>query len=87
MSAAGNESHEYVVEYVDGPLADRTDRRLLVRGAYDERLGAIEAVDGLESTFWYTAGEKREIQGLLHVKYHFDAPDSDPIEVDRSQDL
>lgn len=80
MSTAENQDQEYIVEYVDGPLEGRTDRRILVRGKYDERLGAIEAVDGLESTFWYVAGESREIQGLLHVKYSFDSPDSDPVE-------
>jgi hypothetical protein len=82
MSESERESVEYVVEYVDGPLAGETERRVLIDGAYDERIGAIAAVEGLESTFWYVAGATREVQGELYVAYSFDAPDSDPVESD-----
>jgi hypothetical protein len=73
---------EYIVDYVDGPLAGESDRRVLIRGKFDDRIGAVAAVEGLESLFWYVAGETREIQGELHVNYTFDAPDSDPVEAD-----
>ena len=73
---------EYIVDYVDGPLAGESDRRVLIRGKFDDRIGAVAAVEGLESLFWYVAGETREIQGELHVNYSFDAPDSDPVEAD-----
>ncbi|WP_158863814.1 hypothetical protein [Leifsonia sp. AG29] len=77
---------EYVVEYVDGPLAGTAERRFLVGGKVDERIGAIAAVEGLESTFWYVAGEEREVGGEKYVKYHFDAPDSDPVEADQEDE-
>jgi hypothetical protein len=80
MSDAEHQSTAYVVEYVDGPLAGEVERRVLIGGKYDQRLGAVAAVEGLESLFWYVAGETREIQGELHVSYSFDAPDSDPVE-------
>lgn len=86
MSDAERASEEYVVEYADGPLVGEIDRRVLIAGRFDDRIGAVAAVDGLESTFWYKAGESREIQGELHVKYSFDAPDSDPVEAERDVD-
>ena len=86
MSDAERVSEEYVVEYVDGPLAGETDRRVLIGGRYDDRLGAVAAVEGLESLFWYNAGSTREIQGELHVQYTFDAPDSDPVEAIRDDE-
>jgi hypothetical protein len=82
MTDADPTSTEYVVEYIDGPLAGETDRRVLVQGTFDDRIGAIAAVEALESTFWYVAGESRDVQGELHVDYRFDAPDSDPVESD-----
>ncbi|MDQ1577012.1 MAG: hypothetical protein QOH55_2162 [Microbacteriaceae bacterium] len=86
MSDAERRSVPYVVEYVDGPLAGETERRVLIGGHYDDRLGAVAAVEGLESLFWYNAGETREIQGELHVRYTFDAPHSDSSESDRDDD-
>ncbi|MFF1572839.1 hypothetical protein ACFVWR_08835 [Leifsonia sp. NPDC058292] len=77
---------EYIVEYVDGPLSGTTDRRVLIDGKVDERIGAVAAIDGLESLFWYAAGEEREVNGEKYVKYHFDAPDSDPVESDEEQE-
>jgi hypothetical protein len=83
MTDAHPSPTEYVVEYVDGPLAGETERRVLVGGDYDERIGAIAAVDGLESVFWYVADSAREVQGELHVDYVFDSPDSDPVTSDQ----
>ncbi|WP_285117093.1 hypothetical protein [Leifsonia sp. fls2-241-R2A-40a] len=77
---------EYIVEYVDGPLVGQTDRRFLVGGEVDERIGVIAAVEGLESTFWYVAGEKRDVEGQLQVSYHFDEPDSDPVAADKEDE-
>jgi hypothetical protein len=70
---------EYIVEYVDGPLAGTDDRRLLVDGEIEPRIGAFAAVQGLESVFWYLAGEQRELDGETRVAYHFDRSDSDPV--------
>ena len=58
---------EYIVEYADGPLVGTSERRYLVDGKVDERIGAIAAVEGLESTFWYVAGEEREFNGEKYV--------------------
>jgi len=77
---------EYIVEYADGPLVGQTDRRFLVGGKVDERIGVIAAVEGLESTFWYVAGEEREVEGQLQVTYHFDQPDSDPVAADKEDE-
>lgn len=76
------EDVEYIVEYIDGPLEGESDRRVLVHGEHDEALSTVAAVDGLESLFRYNAVDTREIAGELHVRYRFDAPDSDPVESD-----
>jgi hypothetical protein len=86
MTDAQQDAPEYIVEYVDGPLTDTTDRRILIDGKVDERIGAVAAIDGLESLFWYVAGDEREVNGEKYVKYHFDAPDSDPVESDEEQE-
>jgi len=72
----------YLAEFVDGPLEGRTETRVMVDGVHDQELSAMAAVDGTESIFWYAAGETREIEGELHVKYAFDARDSDPVQND-----
>lgn len=86
MSDAQAHDPEYIVEYADGPLVGTAERRYLVDGKVDERIGAVAAVEGLESLFWYVAGEEREINGEKHVSYHFDAPDSDPVEADKDEE-
>jgi hypothetical protein len=82
MSSQHPVDPQYIVEYVDGPLAGESERRYLVRGHFDDRLSAVAAVEGMESLFHYIAVDKREINGQLHVRYRFDAPDSDPVEAD-----
>jgi hypothetical protein len=77
---------EYIVEYIDGPLEGETDRRVLVHGDHDETLNAVAAVDGLESLFRYNAVDSREVAGELHVRYSFDAADSDPVESDDDEE-
>lgn len=77
---------EYIVEYVDGPLAGTADRRYLIGGKYDETVSAYAAIDGIESQFEYKALDSREVHGQLHVRYSFDAPDSDPYESDPEDD-
>ena len=74
---------EYIVEHVDGPLAGTTDRRILIGGKVDPRIASVAAVRGLESVFWYTAGDQRDVSGEMYVKYYFDAPDSDPVKTER----
>ena len=86
MSATPHSDPEYIVEYADGPLVGTAERRYLVGGKVDERIGAVAAVEGLESLFWYVAGEEREVNGERHVSYHFDAPDSDPVEAEKDEE-
>ncbi|MGN6428244.1 MAG: hypothetical protein ACTHMF_15615 [Leifsonia sp.] len=86
MSETRPSDPEYIVEYADGPRAGTADRRCLVDGKVDERSGAVAAVEGLESVFWYVAGEERTVNGERYVTYHFDAPDSDPVEADKEDE-
>ncbi|HEV7182911.1 MAG: hypothetical protein ACHP7F_09915 [Actinomycetales bacterium] len=86
MTDADQTETEYIVEYVDGPLAGTTDRRLLIGGQVDTRIGTVAAIEGLESLFWYVAGDERTLGGEKYVKYHFDAPDSDPVETEKEEE-
>lgn len=86
MSETAPSDPEYIVEYADGPLAGTAERRFLVDGKVDERIGAVAAIEGLESLFWYVAGEERTVNGERYVSYHFDAPDSDPVETDKDEE-
>ena len=70
----------YTAEFIDGPLDGQTDTRFLVRGKYSPRISMVAAVDGMESLFWYDAVDDRDVQGRVHVRYRFDAGESDPLE-------
>jgi hypothetical protein len=74
---------EYVAEFIDGPLEGDFERRALVRGKPESRVGMMAAVDGLESLFWYVAVDQREVNGQVRVRFRFDADDSDPFEFDK----
>lgn len=67
----------FTAEFIDGPLANTSERRVLVRGNHDERLSMVALVDGMESIFRYVASGTKEVAGGLHVQYSFDQPDSD----------
>ncbi|CAM5295706.1 hypothetical protein [Leifsonia shinshuensis] len=86
MSETPHSDPEYIVEYADGPLVGTAERRYLIGGKVDERISAVAAVEGLESLFWYVAGEERTINGERYVSYHFDAPDSDPVEAEKDEE-
>jgi hypothetical protein len=86
MSTPPRVETEYIVEYADGPLVGTTDRRLLINGNVDERIGSVAAIEGLESLFWYVKGDERVVNGEKYVSYHFDAPDSDPVETDKDHE-
>ena len=86
MTAAEQNETEYIVEYVDGPLAGTTERRLLIGGTVDERIGAVAAIVGLESLVWGGAGAERTVGGEKYVSYTFDAPDSDPVETEKEEE-
>jgi hypothetical protein len=69
----------YVAEYLDGPLEGTTEHRFLVDGQPEERLTQMGLVDRTEALFWYVVQDSREVAGLLHVRYAFDAEDSDTL--------
>ncbi|HZK58676.1 MAG TPA: hypothetical protein VFC59_02220 [Cryobacterium sp.] len=75
----------YTAEFVDGPLEGQTDSRVLVHGKHAPRISMVAAVDGMESLFWYDEVDSRDVQGRLHVRYRFDAGDSDPYESSEEQ--
>jgi hypothetical protein len=77
---------EYVAEFIDGPLDGDFERRVLVGGKPERRVGMVAAVDGLESLFWYDAVDERQVNGQLRVRFRFDADDSDPVEYDDEND-
>lgn len=77
---------QYVAEFVDGPLEGDFERRILVGGKPESRVGMVAAVDGLESVFWYDAIDERQVNGQLRVRFRFDALDSDPVESDEEND-
>jgi hypothetical protein len=86
MTTAQPQDVSYVAEFTDGPLEGEIETRVLIGGSHEERLGMVAAVDGLESLFWYDAYETREVNEQLHVRYRFDAGDSDPVEADDDND-
>jgi hypothetical protein len=77
---------EYLAEFVDGPLEGEFDRRALVGGSSEARIGMVAAVDGLESLFWYDRVDEREVADGLRARYRFDPSDSDPVEADEEND-
>jgi hypothetical protein len=86
MSTADPQDTVYVAEFIDGPLEGDVESRVLIGGKHERRLGMVAAVDGLESLFWYDATEERDVSGQLHVRYRFDAGDSDPVQSDDEND-
>jgi hypothetical protein len=77
MTTADHADVYFTAEFTDGPLANTSERRVLVRGSHDLHLSMVALVDGMESIFRYNATGSKEVAGLLHVQYSFDMPDSD----------
>lgn len=73
------EPNRYVAEFVDGPLEGTTEHRYLVDGQPEQQVTQMALVERTEAILWYTAGESREVGGVLHVRYTFDAKDSDTL--------
>lgn len=80
MTSTDEANVAYVAEFIDGPLEGEIDKRVLIGGKHSPRISMVAAIDGMESVFWYDEVEQRDVQGTLHVRYAFDAPDSDPVE-------
>jgi hypothetical protein len=87
MSDAQTPSNvKYLAEFTGGPLDGTTETRVLIDGKHDEQISSIASVGGAESIYWYSAGETRDIEGELHVKYSFDSSGSDPVNADEEDD-
>ncbi len=76
---------EYVVRYLDGPLAGSSNHRSLVDGRVERRIDVIAAVEGLESIYWYELAAERTVDGDILATYRFDASGSDPVEPDADE--
>jgi hypothetical protein len=86
MSPEANHA-EYIAEFIDGPLEGDTEKRALVDGKQEPEITMMALVDGLESMFWYYEVDSRDVQGELHARYTFNAPESDPSVSDDDQKL
>jgi hypothetical protein len=87
MTSADSPESVYLAEFIDGPFEGRTENRVFVNGKHEPQISMIAAVESMESVFWYNEVDSREVQGELHVRYSFDAPDSDPVASDADQKL
>ncbi|MBG6057640.1 hypothetical protein RCH16_000838 [Cryobacterium sp. MP_M5] len=86
MSSPETQNVLYTAEFIDGPLEGQVDSRVLVHGKHDPRISMLAAVEGIEALFWYDEVDERDVQGRLHVRYRFDAGDSDPYLPTEEQD-
>jgi hypothetical protein len=82
MTDSATTPAKYIVRYLDGPLVGQIDQRLLIDGKYENSFSVIALVEGMESYFKYKAVDTRQLNGELHVRYSFDAEDSDPVQGD-----
>jgi hypothetical protein len=73
------EPNKYVAEFVDGPLEGTTEHRFLVDGQPEQRMTQIALVERTEAILWYVQQDSRDVGGVLHVRYAFDADDSDTL--------
>ncbi|TFD30915.1 hypothetical protein E3T34_11885 [Cryobacterium sp. TMT1-62] len=78
MADQDAENVVYTAEFIDGPLAGQVDTRVLIQGKHDARVSMMAAVEGVETLFWYDEEDVRDVQGRVHVRYRFDAGESDP---------
>ena len=78
MAGKSTENVVYTAEFIDGPLAGQVDTRVLLHGEHEARVSMLAAVEGVETLFWYDEVDTRDVQGRLHVRYRFDAGESDP---------
>lgn len=87
MTSTDRMNVPYVAEFIDGPLEGRVDQFLLINGKHSPRISMVAAVSSLESLFWYDEVDSRDVHGKLHVRYTFDASESDPVATDPDEDL
>lgn len=79
-SSRSAEPDKYVAEYSGGPAEGSVEHRYLVDGQPEARVTQVALVDGTEALFDYVAGERRELNGELYVRFTFDPGDSDKLQ-------
>jgi hypothetical protein len=79
-SSRSAEPGKYVAEFSGGPLEGTVEHRYLVDGRPERRLAQMALVDGTEALFDYVAGESRQLNGELYVRFTFDPSDSDTLQ-------
>jgi len=77
---------EYIVIYSGGPSDGQTDRRISTDGSWDDELTVLAAEAGNETLINYDATSWREVGGVYHVTYVYDAGESEAVEDPEDRD-
>lgn len=77
---------EYIVIYSGGPSDGQTDHRISTDGSWDDELTVLAAEAGNETLINYDATSWREVGGVYHVTYTYDAKDSEEVEDPEDRD-
>lgn len=77
---------EYIVIYSGGPSDGQTDRRISTDGSWDDELTVLAAEAGNETLINYNAISWREVGGVYHVTYSYDASESEEVEDPEERD-
>lgn len=77
---------EYIVIYSGGPSDGQTDRRISTDGSWDDELTVLAAEAGNETLINYNATSWREVGGVYHVTYNYDASESEEVEDPEERD-
>lgn len=77
---------EYIVIYSGGPSDGQTDRRISTDGSWDDELTVLAAEAGNETLINYNATSWREVGGVYHVTYSYDASESEEVEDPEERD-
>jgi hypothetical protein len=71
---------QYIVIFSGGPSDGQTDRRISTDGSWDDAITVLAAEAGHEAMINYDATSWRDVGGVYHVTYTFDAGDSEAVE-------
>jgi hypothetical protein len=78
-SIQSDDPGRYVAEYIGGPVDATVEHRYLIEGEPEPRITQMAIVNGGEGMFDYVAGDSRQLNGEMYVRYTFDAGDSDEL--------
>ncbi len=71
---------EYLVIYQGGPNDGQVDTRISTDGGFDSEITVLTAVGGKETLTDYNLVNFTEVGGKYHVRYAYDAADSEPVD-------